>query len=167
MPAYLDDYDYVLEILKSGSEDQLKELELLIDGFPCGIDIYGRQWIITAIENGSLASVAWMLSRGIDLTIPNEKNYSIIHEILDHSVINRYELLNLMLKHGAPINDQASNDWTPAHWAAVNEDIDALELLVRYGADLTIRTRIDNYATPLEEARTLRKARAVQFLENL
>jgi ankyrin repeat protein len=49
--------------------------------------------------------------------------------------------------------------------AAVREDIEALRLLVRYGADLTIRTRIDEYATPLEEARILGKQHAVKFLE--
>jgi len=38
---------------------------------------------------------------------------------------------------------------------------------VRYGADLTIRTEIDDYATPLEEARNLGKLEAVKYLEGV
>jgi hypothetical protein len=38
---------------------------------------------------------------------------------------------------------------------------------VQHGADLSIRTEIDDYATPLEEARNLRKVKAVRFLESV
>ena len=51
--------------------------------------------------------------------------------------------------------------------AAARDDVDALRLLVAYGADLSIRTEIDNYATPLEEARVLGKRNAVAYLEGL
>ena len=35
------------------------------------------------------------------------------------------------------------------------------------GADLQVRTRIDDYATPLEEARILGRWRSVEVLERL
>ncbi len=78
-----------------------------------------------------------------------------------------YEVIELLLRHGAPINAHGINDWTPAHMAAVREDIQALKLLIQYGADLSIRTGIDDYATALEEARLLNSTQAVQLLENL
>ena len=51
--------------------------------------------------------------------------------------------------------------------AAARDDVEALRILVRHGADLSIRTDIDNYATPLEEARHLGKLKAVEFLERV
>jgi ankyrin repeat protein len=56
----------------------------------------------------------------------------------------------MLLKAGAPVNRKGINDWTPAHMAAARYDVGVLRLLVRYSADLAIRTDIDDYATPLE-----------------
>ena len=41
--------------------------------------------------------------------------------------------------------------------AAARDDVEALRILAAHGADLTIRTDIDDYATPLEETRMLGK----------
>jgi hypothetical protein len=51
--------------------------------------------------------------------------------------------------------------------AAARDAVDVLEVLVAHGADLSIRTNIDDYATPLEEARILGKLKAAAFLERL
>ena len=53
------------------------------------------------------------------------------------------------------MNLKGVNDWTPAHMAAARDDVEALRVLVAHGADVSIRTTIDGYATPLEEARNL------------
>jgi ankyrin repeat protein len=65
------------------------------------------------------------------------------------------------------VNRKGINDWTPAHMAAARDDVEALRLLVRYGADLTIRTDIDDYSTPLEEARSMGKLNAASYLESV
>lgn len=51
--------------------------------------------------------------------------------------------------------------------AAARDDVDALRLLVAHGAGLSIRTEIDDYATPLEEARSLGKLDALSYLESV
>jgi len=56
--------------------------------------------------------------------------------------------------------------------AAARNDVTALKIFVKYGADLSIRTDIDDYATPLEEARILHNLKfncsyAIAFLENI
>jgi ankyrin repeat protein len=76
-------------------------------------------------------------------------------------------VLERLLRAGAPVNLKGLNDWTPAHMAAARDDVEVLRLLVAHGADLTIRTTIDDYATPLEEVRTLGQHRAAAFLESL
>lgn len=162
------DYDYAFAVLASGDEAQLAELEKFLDGFPNGVDDFiNRRWIINAIDCGSLASIEWMLSRNIDLTFRDEEGYTVLHRALEREKPNKYEILTLLLKHGAPVNAHGINDWTPAHMAVVRDDIEALKLLIRFNADLSIRTRIDDYATPLEEARIHNKTLVLQILENL
>jgi hypothetical protein len=51
--------------------------------------------------------------------------------------------------------------------AAARDDVEALRILVRHGADLSIRTEIDDCTTPLEEARHLGKMNAAKYLETL
>jgi ankyrin repeat protein len=51
--------------------------------------------------------------------------------------------------------------------AAAKNDVAAVKLLLQYGADPTAKTRIDDYATPLEEARTLGANDAVKYLESI
>ena len=75
--------------------------------------------------------------------------------------------IKMLLANGAPVNAHGINDWTPMHLAAVRNDVPALRILVRFGADLTIRTNIDNCATPLEEVRIMKKRQAVEFLESV
>jgi ankyrin repeat protein len=70
------------------------------------------------------------------------------------------------LNAGASVNLKGINDWTPAHMAAARDDVKALRIFIRFGADLSIRTNIDEHATPLEEARNLGKRNAAKFLED-
>lgn len=147
------DYDYCLEVLRSGDEAQLSELAQLVEGFPEGVDsLLGRRWIINAIDCGSLFSVEWMLARNVELRFRDEEGYTVLHSALERGNADRHHMIKLLLEAGADVNRKGVNDWTPAHSAAVKNDVAALELLVAHGADLSIRTEIDNYATPLEEA---------------
>ena len=167
MPKPYDDYDYALGILRSGQEAQLAELEQLLDGFPYGIDDFiGRRWIINAIDCGSRASVNWMLSRGVDLSFEDEEGYTVLHAAIECSLSDKHEIIELLLQHGASVSAHGVNDWTPAHMAVARDDLETLRLLTQFGADLTIRTRIDHYETPLELAKRLKNANAVQFLEH-
>jgi len=75
-----------------------------------------------------------------------------------------YELLDLLLAHGADIQQRGHNDYTPLHWAAAEGNVEAVEFLLARGADAGARTRIDDYATPLEEAEILGRAETAAVL---
>ena len=77
---------------------------------------------------------------------------------------DRHEILELLLVFGADIGQRGINDYTPLHYAANLEDVAAMEILLRHGADRAARTRIDHCATPLEEAEILNRTRSVAFL---
>jgi ankyrin repeat protein len=163
-----DDYSYYLDILANGSIEQLEELSELDDEFPGGKDdLVFTYWIINAIAHGSKLSIKWMLNKGVNLNFLGDDGYTVLHSAIERLAEDKYDILELLLNKGAPINIQGINDWTPAHMAAAREDIRALELLVKYGADLSIKTRIDNFATPLEEAKLLKCQESVKYLESI
>jgi ankyrin repeat protein len=162
------DYEALMEFLKSGGEDDFEALARQLAHFPHGVDDFlGRRWIINAIDCGSKASVAWMLVKNVDLAFRDDEGYTPLHCAIDRKADDRYEVLEMLLKVGAPVNLKGINDWTPAHMAVSRDDAEALKILVGHGADLSIRTEIDDHATPLEEARKWRKTVALRYLESV
>ncbi|UCE31724.1 MAG: ankyrin repeat domain-containing protein [Burkholderiales bacterium] len=67
---------------------------------------------------------------------------------------------------GADIQQRGHNDYTPLRYAAYLEDLPAIELLMSRGADPDARTRIDDRATPLEEAEIFGRAQAFAVLKD-
>lgn len=161
-------YQRVMAALASGGPEQWEAIAAELPGFPDGVDDFiHRRWIVNALGAGSAASVHWMVQKGIDLDFRDEEGYTPLHVVIERAAADRYELLDLLLRAGAAVNRKGINDWTPAHMAAARDDVEALRILVRHGADLSIRTEIDDYTTPLEEARHLGKINAAKYLETL
>ncbi len=168
MAEALGGYRRGIAVLASGDVSQLEALAAELDGFPHGDDPYlGRRWITNAVGVGSKAAVQWLLGKAVDLDFRDDEGYTPLHTAIDRGLPDRYEVLEMLLEAGAPVNRKGINDWTPAHMAAARDDVGALRLLVRYRADLTIRTDIDDYATPLEEARNLGKTNAASYLASV
>lgn len=158
----------VAEALRSADPRRLEELTALVDGFPDGEDpVTFRRWILHAIADAPLATIEWMLDYGVDLSFCDEAGYTPLLAAVESTREDRLDVLRRLIAARAPLNVKGINDWTPAHMAAARDDVEVLRLLVDSGADLTIRTDIDDRATPIEEARNLGKTRAVAFLEGL
>ena len=163
-----NDYALAGEVLRSGDREKLEELAELLVTFPEGVDSFlGRRWILNAIDMGARSAIEWMLEKRVDLAFRDEEGYTPLFTVIDSKRTDRYELLELLLRAGSPVNLKGINEWTPAHLAAARDDVEALRILVAHGADLSIRTDIDDFATPLEEARTLGSRNAVAFLEGV
>ena len=163
-----EQYDKIMDVLADGSLEQLEHLSEKIEDFPHGMDHFVfRYWITNAIDCGSKLSVEWMLSKGVNLDFTDDEGLTALSSAIDRENSDKYEILELLLKHGVPINRKGFNDWTPLHQAAARNDVEALKLLVKYGANLTIRTDIDSYATPLEEAVELGCQKAIDYLKSI
>ena len=168
-----NDYNYCIEVLRSGSVEDLEELASLEQDFPQGKDrLVMRRWITNAIDCGSKEAIEWILKKKVDLIFRDDEGYTVLHSAIERNEDDKYEIMELLLKFGADVNLKGINDWTPAHMAAARNDVEALKILVRYGADLNIRTDIDDYTTPLEEARILNSLKfncsdAIEFLEDI
>jgi ankyrin repeat protein len=162
------DYGRLMDLLKSGTRKDFEELAASVPGFPHGLDDFlGRRWIVNAIDCGSKAAIEWMVEEEVELAFRDDEGYTALHCAIDRKAPDRYEVLEILLRAGAPVNLKGINDWTPAHMAVARDDAEALKILVQHGADLSIRTEIDGYATPLEEARRWRKTAALRYLKNV
>jgi ankyrin repeat protein len=162
------DFELVMDIMKSGDVARLTELTAIESTFPDGVDSFiGRRWIINAIDGAPLTTIEWMLGTGVDLSFRDDEGYTPLLATIESGRTDRVELLQRLIAAGAPINKKGINDWTPAHMAAARDDVDTLKVLVAAGADLSIRTDIDDCATPLEEAKNLKMAKALEYLKGV
>ena len=62
------------------------------------------------------------------------------------------EIVQMLLDFGVDPNQRGINDYTGLHMAVTVGNRRAIELLLAAGADPALRTRIDEYETPLELA---------------
>jgi ankyrin repeat protein len=141
----MSDYPDFHEAIMAGDVKALEEIAQFVDGFP-------PDWITDAIHCGTVKVVAWMLAHGAPAVFVADDGYSVLHCSIEREKPDKYEIMRMLIEAGADVNAKGINDWTPAHMAAVRNDVEALKILRVAGADFTIRTKIDNYATPLEEA---------------
>jgi hypothetical protein len=75
------------------------------------------------------------------------------------------DVLKLLLSFGVDPNQRGINDYTPLHMAVAEGNALAVQILLDGDADPDLRTRIDDYQTPLEMARSLDRHDIVAILE--
>jgi uncharacterized protein len=75
------------------------------------------------------------------------------------------DILRLLLAHGADPNLRGLNDYTPLHMAVAEGNLLAVQRLLDAGADLELRTGIDECETPLQMARAAGLADIAAMLE--
>src|SRR6478672_1854181 len=96
-----------------------------------------------------------MLDKGADVNSGSSPGFTGITEVFERDLPERREILEVLIRRGADLNARGRNNWTPVYLAGYFGDLEALRMIVGAGADLTVRTIIDNDRTPFEEARDL------------
>src|SRR5438034_1087641 len=135
------------------------------EGFPnCGVPLMFSPCLEYAIYHSPLSLIRVLLDLGADPNYESEGGFPSLIAALSTDREEKYRILDLLISTGADVNQRGLNDWTPLHYAAARNDAAAIELLVSRGADLTVRTRIDDFTTPLEEAEHLGHFEAVKVL---
>jgi ankyrin repeat protein len=129
---------------------------------------YGAGEIILeyAIYHSPIGFIRRLLELGADPNYQDHAGFpSLIAALSCGDRGDRYVILELLLDFGADIQQRGINDYPPLHDAANLQDTQAIELLLDHGADPEARTRIDEGATPLEEAEILGRSEAVAALK--
>ena len=75
------------------------------------------------------------------------------------------DVIRLLLSSGCDPNQRGINDYTPLHMAVAERNALAVQILLDGGGDPDLRTRIDDYETPLEMARAIDRADMIAILE--
>ena len=120
-----------------------------------------------AIYHSSLGFIEKMLEAGAEADYEDHAGFPSIIAALSSEREEKEDIIDLLLRYGADINQRGINDWTPLHWAAANDDVKLIEYLFEQGADPTLRTGVDDKATPLEEAEILGSKASVKVLKEL
>lgn len=123
--------------------------------FPNVRDECGDTCLSYAILFGPLELVRTLLTLGADPNYDDPGGVPALLSAVDREAPDRYEVLELLLAAGADITRRGLNDYTALHYAACHDDVAAVELLLRHGADPAAATRIDDYATAAEQAERL------------
>ena len=117
-----------------------------------------------AIYWSPLPFIAKLLEIGADPNYPDRAGFPSLLATLSTDRPDRQEILRLLLRHGADVQQRGLNDWTPLHHAVWRRDLAGISLLLDHGADLAARTRIDDYSTPLEDAEQIGFTAAAELL---
>lgn len=118
-----------------------------------------------AIYWSPMPFVRTLLEYGADPNYDDGAGFPALIAALSTKRPDRRDLIHLLLEFGADVHRRGLNDWTPLHYAANINDVEVIRLLLAHGADPNSRTRIDNCATPLEEAEGLGHAKIVECLQ--
>ena len=118
-----------------------------------------------AIYHSPIAMIRELLALGADPNYEDSAGFpSLIATLSCGDRADRHDILELLLAFGADVQQRGVNDYTPLHYAVGARDRRAIEILLDHGADPEARTRIDECATPLEEAEILGHSDAAQML---
>jgi uncharacterized protein len=165
MSAGIPDWHHVERAIASGDIARLEEISVVLDGFPAGGDPVMGPWI-SMFAGGPPDLLRWALARGAPVDPPAEDGFPPLHAAIDAEAPHICDNLSILIEAGADLSRHGFNDWTPLHFAAARGNLDAVRLLLDAGADPSLRTRIDDFATPEEEARRLGQTAAANLIRD-
>jgi hypothetical protein len=125
---------------------------------PMPLDI--GSYLVYAIVHSPLTFIRTLLEMGADPNAPVDDGFPPLIAALCCTrdvpgAIKRTDvddILRLLLAHGVDPNQRGINDYTALHMAVAEKNLLAVQILLDAGADPELRTRIDDYETPLEMA---------------
>jgi uncharacterized protein len=128
-------------------------------------DFGGGHALVYAIYWSQPDFVSRMIDAGANVNFVADDGFPALIAAISRGRPPKHEILALLLERGADTAARGINDWTALHYAVNLMDIEAIRMLLAAGADPSLRTRIDEYSTPLEEARALGFTEGVALLD--
>ena len=112
----------------------------------------GDSVLIYAIYHGSRSLVDDLLALGAAARPDVNDGFPPMVALMSTQRDDKYELMQTLADAGANVNELGVNDQTALSWAIGQDDLEAVRLLLRLGADPHRRTRIDDRTSPVDEA---------------
>jgi uncharacterized protein len=116
--------------------------------------------LVYAIYHSPLPFIRTLLEIGADPNAPDNDGFPPLIAALSCSrdVVGARrrtdvnEIIRLLVSFKVDVHQRGINDYTPLHMAVAQRNLSAIQLLLEHGADPDLRTRIDEYETPVEMA---------------
>jgi hypothetical protein len=160
-----DTYMQLVKALREGDREGVRHALDDAPDWPNAREQYCNDHVLAlAVIESPIAFVRELLNLGADPNYDDLTGFPSLINVLSGDRPEKYELLEMLIARGADVNQRGVNDFTPLHVAANQDDDRAIALLVANGADMTARTRIDEYETPLETAEHGHHAKAAAAL---
>ena len=111
-------------------------------------NLLGREMVM-AIDRGDISTVKKIIESGFSVKGGNGSDDPLLYIAAWKGYS---DIVELLANNGAPINAREKNNasWTALHAACHMKNIETVELLIRFGADVNIIS--DNHITPLHVA---------------
>jgi uncharacterized protein len=139
--------------LVAGDLDALRRCFADDAGFPNVQDpLTFTPLLALAIYRSPLTFVRILLESGAAPNYEALDGFTAVYAALSTDRPDKHALIELLIERGADVNGRGINDYTPLHYAVAQCDERAIRILLERGADPSLKTRIDDYASPLEEA---------------
>lgn len=138
--------------LDSGEIDMVKQRVLADRQYVHERDCHGDTPLMTVIGYENLPLVELLLENGADPNVPADDGYSCLLFAIDSDSPESIAITDILVRSGADIHETGTNGWTPLHMAAARGYVEKAQLLIRAGARVNQRKRIDAAETPLMEA---------------
>lgn len=126
--------------------------------------VAGGHALVYAIYWSPPAFVAWMIEAGAEVNFAADDGFPALLAALSRGRPPHHEVLAVLLAHGADVDARGINDWTPLHHAVSLGDAEAVRMLLDAGADPSLKTRIDQYSTALDDARAMGFGEAIELI---
>jgi ankyrin repeat protein len=117
--------------------------------------VMGDHVLEYAIYHSPVICIRQLLEMGAEPNYEDATGFPSLIATISSGRKDKAEIVVLLLSAGVDLQQRGGNDYTSLHDAVSHQDREMVVLLLSHGADLYVRTRIDGYATPLEEAEIL------------
>jgi hypothetical protein len=163
----VDEYYSVFEAMAEGNLDFLNEYAKANPEFPDGVNKFiGRHWLTNAIDSGSVKSVEWVLSKGVEVNYFDDEGRSALMSAIEDESRKTTDVLELLLAAGADVRAMGTLDVTALHHAAYRGSLDAVKLLLEHGADPKAYDCDYTPETPIDCAKRAKRPEIVALMES-
>jgi uncharacterized protein len=138
-----------LDIFEAASIGDKEKVTQLLEASPEQLNSFspdGFTALGLASFFGQLPIVKLLLEKKANPNVPSNNPYKVT-PLHSACAISQYEIIELLIRHGADVNAKQMQGVTPLHSAAHNGQTKIIKLLIENGAD--VNSKMENGQTPL------------------